>query len=80
MPKSAGEFIGDIKQAIAGKAVKDTRIADYAILKEFGWSQRELNETPAYKVMGYRLIMSKVAKAQTKQTEKQTEKGKQKQG
>jgi hypothetical protein len=66
MPKPAGEFIYDIKQAIAKKPVNDVRIADYAILKEFGWSQRELNETPAYKVMAYRLIMSKSAAAQKK--------------
>lgn len=66
MPKVAGEFIYDIKQAIAGKPVKDKRIADFALLKEFKWSQKELDETPAYKVMAYRLIMSHVAKSESK--------------
>lgn len=66
MPKSAGEFIYDIKQAVAGKNVKDKRIADFAILKEFKWSQRDLDLTPAYKVMAYRLIATYVAKAQQK--------------
>jgi hypothetical protein len=66
MPKSAGEFIYDIRQAIEGKEVKDKRIADFAIMDKFKWSQRELDETPAYKVMAYRLIMSQVAKAEHK--------------
>lgn len=66
MPKSAGEFIYNIRQAIAGNAVKDKRIADFAILEKLKWSQRELDETPAYKVMAYRLIMTEIAKQQQK--------------
>jgi hypothetical protein len=62
----AGEFIYDIKQAIKGEKVKDNRIADYALLKEFRWSQKELDETPIYKVMAYRLIMSHAVKQQKK--------------
>ena len=61
LTKSARQFAVDIGGAIRGKEVYDSRIADYNLMKEMGWTKEELDRTPENDVMSTKFIMNRTA-------------------